>query len=120
MEGLRKSITYMNMEGFLKKSIGSNFLATFAQSLELNWLAYDIVQKIVDDHKYERDTYILITTQGDPLSLSFFHLGYRSLHNAFEKAVGNGFDTGVNMKNSTINCFPSFHADELSITTDLK
>ncbi|GJT56220.1 hypothetical protein Tco_0991274, partial [Tanacetum coccineum] len=40
------------------------------------------------------------------------------LHNAFEEAVGNGFITGVNIKNSTINVSHLLYADDVIITTD--
>ncbi|GJX97682.1 hypothetical protein Tco_0353480 [Tanacetum coccineum] len=50
----------------------------------------------------------------ESLSLSFSILVMEGLHNAFEEAVGNGFITGVNIKNSTINVFIFFYADDLS------
>ncbi|GKC63860.1 RNA-directed DNA polymerase, eukaryota, reverse transcriptase zinc-binding domain protein, partial [Tanacetum coccineum] len=56
--------------------------------------------------------------QGDPLSPFFFILVMEGLHNAFEKAVGNGLITGVIIKNSTINVSNLFYADDVIITTD--
>ncbi|KAD4179833.1 hypothetical protein R6Q59_023243 [Mikania micrantha] len=56
---------HMNMEGFPRKSVVNKLLATFAESLELQWLdrAYDLVEKAINEHKQnllERDTLIYL------------------------------------------------------------
>ncbi|GJW74858.1 RNA-directed DNA polymerase, eukaryota, reverse transcriptase zinc-binding domain protein [Tanacetum coccineum] len=56
--------------------------------------------------------------QGDPLSPFLFILVMEGLYNTFEKAMGNGMITGVNINNSTINVSHLFYADDVIITTD--
>ncbi|KAK9076864.1 hypothetical protein SSX86_005198 [Deinandra increscens subsp. villosa] len=56
---------HMNMEGFPRKSIVNKLLATFAESLELQWLdrAYDLVVKAINEHKQnllEKETLIYL------------------------------------------------------------
>ncbi|KAM0036443.1 putative tetratricopeptide-like helical domain superfamily [Helianthus debilis subsp. tardiflorus] len=57
---------HMNMEGFPRKSVVNKVLATFAQSLERQWLdrAYDLVIKAINEHKQnllEKETLIYLS-----------------------------------------------------------
>ncbi|XP_076950392.1 pentatricopeptide repeat-containing protein At1g03100, mitochondrial-like [Bidens hawaiensis] len=57
---------HMNMDGFPRKSIVNKVIATFAQSLEREWLdrAYDLVEKAINNNKQnllEKETLIYLS-----------------------------------------------------------